>query len=95
MKNNTTQIIDPPSTLEGGGEEDKKLPEEFVLIERMLEDGSMEEIIFSSGGDVDVYDLQSLCDKVHFVIYILESAEMPFAFSKSIVSSEDWVHWVV
>ncbi|KAK4755460.1 hypothetical protein SAY87_009217 [Trapa incisa] len=65
LKNNTTQIIDPPSTQEGGEEkEDEELPEEFVLIGRALEDGSVEEIIFSSGGDVDVYDLQALCDKV-------------------------------
>ncbi|PQQ09425.1 acetyltransferase NSI [Prunus yedoensis var. nudiflora] len=27
-------------------------------------DGTVEEILFSSGGDIDVYDLQALCDKV-------------------------------
>ncbi|XP_059641187.1 probable acetyltransferase TAP2 isoform X3 [Cornus florida] len=61
VKNNTTQVIDPPSTLE---EEEEPLPEEFVLIEKTQPDGTVEQIIFSSGGDVDVYDLQALCDKV-------------------------------
>jgi len=40
------------------------LPEEFVLVEKTQPDGTVEQIIFSSGGDVDVYDLQDLCDKV-------------------------------
>lgn len=62
LKNNTTQIIEPASTLEE--EEEELLPEEFVLIEKTQPDGSIEEIIFSSGGYVDMYDLQSLCDKV-------------------------------
>ncbi|GMH10056.1 hypothetical protein Nepgr_011897 [Nepenthes gracilis] len=60
-KNNTTQVIEPPSTLE---EEEEPLPEEFVLVEKNHPDGILEQIIFSSGGDVDVYDLQALCDKV-------------------------------
>lgn len=53
--------MEPPSTL---AEEEEPLPEELVLIEKTEPDGTVEEIIFSSGGDVDVYDLQSLCDKV-------------------------------
>ena len=61
MKNSTTQVIEPPSTLE---EEEEPLPEEFVLVEKTEPDGAIEQIIFSSGGEVDVYDLQSLCDKV-------------------------------
>ncbi|XAR68691.1 hypothetical protein NMG60_11000026 [Bertholletia excelsa] len=61
LKNDTTQVIEPPSTLEEGEE---PLPQEFVLVEKTLPDGSIEQIIFSSGGDVDVYDLQALCDKV-------------------------------
>ncbi|XP_050214800.1 histone acetyltransferase TAP1 [Mercurialis annua] len=60
-KDNSTQVIEPPSTLE---EDEEPLPEEFVLIEKTEPDGTMEQIIFSSGGDVDVYDLQALCDKV-------------------------------
>ncbi|XP_015897769.3 histone acetyltransferase TAP1 isoform X2 [Ziziphus jujuba] len=60
-KNSTTQVIESPSTLQ---EEEEPLPEEFVLIEKTEADGAIEQIIFSSGGDVDVYDLQSLCDKV-------------------------------
>ncbi|XP_004302517.1 PREDICTED: acetyltransferase NSI [Fragaria vesca subsp. vesca] len=61
LSNNTTQVVEPPSTL---AEEEEPLPEELVLIEKTEPDGTVEEIIFSSGGDVDVYDLQSLCDKV-------------------------------
>lgn len=61
LKNNSTQVIEPPSTTE---EEEEPLPEEFVLVERTLPDDTVEQIIFSSGGNVDVYDLQALCDKV-------------------------------
>lgn len=59
-KNNTTQVIEPPSI----EEEEEPLPEEFVLTEKTLPDGAIEQIIFSSGGDIDVYDLEALCDKV-------------------------------
>ncbi|KAM7532103.1 hypothetical protein LguiB_035513 [Lonicera macranthoides] len=61
LKNDTTQVIEPPVTLL---EDEEPLPEEFVLVEKTLQDGTIEQIIFSSGGDVDVYDLQALCDKV-------------------------------
>lgn len=54
-------MVEPPSTLQ---EEEEPLPEEFVLTETTLPDGNIEQIIFSSGGDVDIYDLQALCDKV-------------------------------
>lgn len=63
LKNNSTQVMEAPPDLE---EEEKELmPEEFVLIEKTQPDGVIEQIIFSSGGDVDVYDLQTLCDKVY------------------------------
>ncbi|XP_021767414.1 acetyltransferase NSI-like [Chenopodium quinoa] len=61
LKNNTTQVIEPTIPTE---EEEEPLPEEFVLAEKSQTDGSVEQIIFSSGGDVDLYDLQALCDKV-------------------------------
>ncbi|XP_028214750.1 serotonin N-acetyltransferase 1, chloroplastic-like isoform X1 [Glycine soja] len=61
MKNNSMQVIDPPSTDE---ENEEPLSQEFVLVEKTEPDGTIEQIIFSSGGDVDVYDLQALCDKV-------------------------------
>ncbi|KAH7554649.1 hypothetical protein ACOSP7_027879 [Xanthoceras sorbifolium] len=61
LKNNTTQVIENPTTLE---EEEEPMPEEFVLIEKTQPDGEIEQIIFSSGGDVDIYDLEALCDKV-------------------------------
>ncbi|KAI9154155.1 hypothetical protein LWI28_021691 [Acer negundo] len=61
LKDNTTQVIEESPTLE---EEEEPMLEEFVLIERTQQDGEIEKIIFSSGGDVDIYDLQALCDKV-------------------------------
>lgn len=60
--------MEPPSTL---AEEEEPLPEELVLIEKTEPDGTVEEIIFSSGGDVDVYDLQALCDKVITLLMVL------------------------
>lgn len=60
--------MEPPSTL---AEEEEPLPEELVLIEKTEPDGTVEEIIFSSGGDVDVYDLQALCDKVISLLLVL------------------------
>uniref|UniRef100_A0A0A9B1T3 Uncharacterized protein n=1 Tax=Arundo donax TaxID=35708 RepID=A0A0A9B1T3_ARUDO len=59
--NNSTETVEPPSTQL---EIEEPVPEELVLLERTLPDGSTEQIIFSSAGDVDVYDLQALCDKV-------------------------------
>ncbi|KAK1428098.1 hypothetical protein QVD17_16926 [Tagetes erecta] len=61
IKNNSTQVIEPPSSSQ---EDEEPLPEEFVLVEKTLPDGTIEQIIFSSGAEVDVYDLQALCDKV-------------------------------
>ncbi|XP_011001648.1 PREDICTED: acetyltransferase NSI isoform X1 [Populus euphratica] len=61
LKDNSTQVVESPSTLE---EVEELQPEEFVLVEKTEEDGVVEQIIFSSGGDVDIYDLQTLCDKV-------------------------------
>ncbi|VFQ61636.1 unnamed protein product [Cuscuta campestris] len=61
-KNNSNlQIVEPPSSIQ---EEEDHTPEEFVLVEKPLPDGAVEQIIFSSCGDIDVYDLQALCDKV-------------------------------
>ncbi|EPS67510.1 hypothetical protein M569_07266, partial [Genlisea aurea] len=62
LKNNSAQVIEPPSTTTAAKEE--PLPEESVLSETTKPDGTIEQIIFSSGGNVDVYDLQALCDKV-------------------------------
>ncbi|CAA0830603.1 Acetyltransferase NSI [Striga hermonthica] len=61
LKNDTAQVIEAPPSAE---EEGEPLPEEFVLVERTRDDGMVEQIIFSSGGNIDVYDLQALCDKV-------------------------------
>ncbi|GFQ04136.1 acetyltransferase nsi [Phtheirospermum japonicum] len=62
LKNNTQQVIEPPPTAEE--DEEELLPEELVLVERTRADGTVEQIIFTSGWNVDVYDLQALCDKV-------------------------------
>ncbi|KAG4925404.1 hypothetical protein JHK87_050944 [Glycine soja] len=72
MKNNSMQVIDPPSTDE---ENEEPLPQEFVLVEKTEPDGTIEQIIFSSGGDVDVYDLQALCDKCTWRSYLTEGNE--------------------
>lgn len=56
--------MEPPSTTEEDEDAEPVLPVEFTLVERTLQDGLIEEIIFSSGGEIDVYDLQTLCDKV-------------------------------
>lgn len=60
LKNNT-KVVEPSPAIE---EEEEMLPEEFVLVEKTQPDGAVEQIIFSSGGDVDLYDLEALCDKV-------------------------------
>lgn len=58
---NASQVIEPPST---SLEEEEPLLQELVLLERSQPDGTLEKIIFSSAGDIDVYELQALCDKV-------------------------------
>ena len=63
LKNdNGTELVDPPLLNPEVNEE--PLPQELVLSESTLPDGTIEQIIFSSGGDVNIYDLESLCDKV-------------------------------
>ncbi|KAE8767812.1 putative acetyltransferase NSI [Hordeum vulgare] len=57
---NSTETVEPPTT---PLEEEELVPEELVLLERTLPDGSTEQILFSSAGDIDIYDLQALCDK--------------------------------
>jgi hypothetical protein len=37
---------------------------EVVLVEKVHDDGSVEKIVFASGVEVDVYELEILCDKV-------------------------------
>lgn len=47
------------------------MPLEVVLTEKTENDGTVEQIIFSSGANVDVYDLQALCDKVMILLLLL------------------------
>ncbi|RCV17223.1 hypothetical protein SETIT_3G202500v2 [Setaria italica] len=49
--NNSTETVEPPPA---PLEVEEPLPEELVLLERTLPDGSTEQILFSSAGDVDV-----------------------------------------
>ncbi|XP_072996843.1 serotonin N-acetyltransferase 1, chloroplastic [Typha latifolia] len=60
--NNSTQIIEQSAT--SVEQEELPLEKEIVLLERTQSDGTLEQIVFSSAGEVDVYDLQALCDKV-------------------------------
>ncbi|KAH9311372.1 hypothetical protein KI387_026407, partial [Taxus chinensis] len=65
LKNNPIPVIDPVSELpEEKQEEEESEPKEIVLIEKEQPDGTIVKILFSSGGYVDVHDLQKLCDKV-------------------------------
>lgn len=41
-----------------------ELEDEVVLVEKVQTDGTIEKIIFASSGEVDVYELELLCDKV-------------------------------
>ncbi|OVA10181.1 GNAT domain [Macleaya cordata] len=61
LKNNTTQVVEPPSNLP---QEEDPLDQEIYLVEKTQSDGTTEQIMFSSGANVDVYELQALCDKV-------------------------------
>ncbi|XP_057821800.1 probable acetyltransferase TAP2 isoform X2 [Cryptomeria japonica] len=64
LKNNPTQVMDPLLDLPEEKQEEESEPEEIVLIEKEQPDGTIVKILFASGGDVDVHDLQKLCDKV-------------------------------
>ncbi|XP_031102394.1 histone acetyltransferase TAP1 [Ipomoea triloba] len=95
-KNNSLQIVEPPSSIQ---EEEDPLPEEFVLVEKPLSDGAVEQIVFSSGGDVDIYDLQALCDKVGWprrpltkLAAALKNSYIVATLHSRIVSSEEEVN---
>ncbi|CAI5484944.1 unnamed protein product [Closterium sp. Yama58-4] len=45
-------------------EEEEGVYGEVVLVESKAEDGSSSKIVFSAGGEVDVYALERLCEKV-------------------------------
>ncbi|XP_078174995.1 nuclear shuttle interacting isoform X2 [Carex rostrata] len=61
--NNATETMAPPSTINEEEAEEEPIPDQLVLADRSLPDGSQEQIIFSLTGDVDVHALQDLCDK--------------------------------
>ncbi|KAF3328683.1 putative acetyltransferase NSI isoform X1 [Carex littledalei] len=62
--NNSTETMAPPSTINEEEAEEEPIPDQLVLADRSLPDGSQEQIIFSLTGDIDVHALQDLCDKV-------------------------------
>lgn len=61
LRDNTTQVVEPASNFL---EEEDTLPQEIILLESTQSDGTLEQIMFSSAGDVDACDVQALCDKV-------------------------------
>lgn len=60
LKTNPAPVIEPVVEKEDvlEGEED------VVLVEKEQPDGTVEKIVFSAGGEVDVYELERLCTKV-------------------------------
>ncbi|KAI3983365.1 hypothetical protein MKX01_013432 [Papaver californicum] len=63
-KNNTTQVVEPPPSEIALDEEEEPFDQEVFLVDKIQPDGTAEQIRFSSGGNVDVYELQALRDKV-------------------------------
>lgn len=61
-------------------EEEEPLPQEIVLVENTQPNGTNEQIIFSSGGEVDVYELQALCDKVRNLVLKLKDLRSVLMF---------------
>lgn len=61
----------PPSTINEEEAEEEPIPDQLVLADRSLPDGSQEQIIFSLTGDVDVHALQDLCDKVFLYLKVI------------------------
>ncbi|KAI3963953.1 hypothetical protein MKW92_007504, partial [Papaver armeniacum] len=62
-KNNTTQVVEPPPS-ETELDEEEPFEQEVFLVDKIQPDGTIEQIMFSSGGSVDVYELQALFYKV-------------------------------
>ncbi|XP_020521842.1 serotonin N-acetyltransferase 1, chloroplastic isoform X2 [Amborella trichopoda] len=80
LKSNSSPVMESPST--SAEEEEEPMPDEIVLVEKKLPDGMIEQIVFSSGGDVDIYDLQALCDQK--VLIGLARATSDHAFNATI-----------
>jgi len=61
--NSPTAVVD---STEVEYKDDVELEDEgaVVLVEKTHEDGTVEKIVFASGVEVDVYELEILCDKV-------------------------------
>lgn len=55
---------------------------DIILVEKDEEDGTVKRIVFTAGGEVDVYDLEDLCDKVS--VTQLPSFVSPFLCYKSL-----------
>jgi hypothetical protein len=59
LKTSPTAVTEPQIK-----DDEIELEDEVVLVEKVQTDGTIEKIIFASGGEVDVYELELLCDKV-------------------------------
>ncbi|KAJ7539064.1 hypothetical protein O6H91_11G075600 [Diphasiastrum complanatum] len=62
LKSSPATLADPKPSDED--EEEELQSEEVILLEKVQTDGTVERIVFDSGADVDVSDLELLCDKV-------------------------------
>lgn len=59
MKTSPTAVTEPEIK-----DDEIELEDEVVLVKKVQTDGTIEKIIFASSGEVDVYELELLCDKV-------------------------------
>ncbi|CAM6016154.1 unnamed protein product [Sphagnum balticum] len=59
LKTSPTAVTEPEMK-----DDEIELEDEVVLVEKVQTDGTIEKIIFASSGEVDVYELELLCDKV-------------------------------
>ncbi|KAH9568488.1 hypothetical protein CY35_03G079600 [Sphagnum magellanicum] len=60
LKTSPTSVTEP----ERKEDEFDLVDGEVVLVEKVQTDGTVEKIVFASGAEVDVYELELLCDKV-------------------------------
>ncbi len=60
LKTSPTSVTEP----ERKEDEFDLVEGEVVLVEKVQTDGTVEKIVFASGAEVDVYELELLCDKV-------------------------------
>lgn len=62
--NTPTAVVDSNEEFEDKEDLELENEGEVVLVEKTHDDGTVEKIVFASGVEVDVYELEILCDKV-------------------------------